>query len=188
MPPTSKRRRRPDVTPEEKAALLAVCREIRDEEPELSVRGYIYRICDRMSTSRRSVRADRREKGENGNEETIQRLLLEFRRAGLIPYESIIDGTRPTTFAEGGYDDIDEARESMAEARQRRGRVLRAEHLDPAGQARRVPLGEGSPGGDRGAGDRQYQVNLTSSRGSAPSRCSTGSRGGPRLAACRQRS
>ena len=29
MPPTSKRRRRPDVTPDEKAALLAVCREIR---------------------------------------------------------------------------------------------------------------------------------------------------------------
>ena len=126
MPPTSKRRRRPDVTPDEKAALLAVCREIREPRSPscrcgaTSTGSGIARMstCTAICACAIKDRLDP-PPGENENEETIQRLLLEFRRAGLIPYESIIDGTRPTTFAEGGYDDIDEARESMAEARQR---------------------------------------------------------------------
>ena len=161
MPPTSKRRRRPDVTPDEKAALLAVCREIRAEEPELSVRGYIYRICDRANVYLHGDLCVRDmypldpPPGENGNEETIQRLLLEFRRAGLIPYESIIDGTRPTTFAEGGYDNIDEARESMAEARQRVVESYELNIWTPQGKRVEFLSGEGSPVGDRGAGHQQ---------------------------------
>ncbi len=113
------RSRRPDVTDEEKAAFLKAVNEIRDEEPKLSVRGYIYRICGLQSIYLHGELCSKVEvPGQSTNEETMQRLLLAFRRQGLIPYESIIDGTRPTTYGERGWDDLDEAEESVANARQ----------------------------------------------------------------------
>jgi hypothetical protein len=74
------RRRRPDATPEEKAHLLTVVNEIRAEEPELSVRAYMYRIWSRQDVY---LHGDLCSKsggpGCDQNEESIQRRLLEFR-------------------------------------------------------------------------------------------------------------
>jgi hypothetical protein len=115
-----KGRRRPDVTADEKAKLLAVCRDIRAEEPELSVRAYMYRIWARQNLYLHGeVCSKVAGPGTDPNEETIQRLILAFRRDGSIPYESITDGTRPTSGGDYGYDDIDEAREDIATHRQR---------------------------------------------------------------------
>ena len=166
MPPTSKRRRRANVTPEEKAALLAVCREIRDEEPKLSVRAYMYRIWARQDVYLLGELCSKAAgEGQDPNEEPIQRLLLEFRRKGLIPYESIIDGTRPTTFAEGGYDHIDQARERMAEARQNVVEYYSLNIWTPQGKRAEMLSEKEALAIVVGRVTRQYGVNLTSSKG-----------------------
>ena len=156
--PTS--RRRPDVTADEKAKFLAVCEEIRDEEPQLSVRAYMYRTWSRQSVY---LHGELSTKGVN--EETIQRLILEFRRAGLIPYESIIDGTRSTTFAEGGWDDLDEARRSLSDPL--RDLMESYELSIWAPQGKRVELLSEKEAlaviVERVA--REYQVNTTSCKG-----------------------
>lgn len=46
-----KGQRRPDVTPDEKAKLLAVCHDSRAEEPQLSVLADMYRIWSRQSAT-----------------------------------------------------------------------------------------------------------------------------------------
>jgi hypothetical protein len=114
-------RRRPDVTVQEKAAFLKAVNEIRDEEPQLSVRGYIYRICGLQSIYLHGELCSKVDvPGQSTNEETIQRLLLAFRRHDQIPYESIIDGTRSTIHNEGpGWNNRTEAVEWVADARQR---------------------------------------------------------------------
>jgi hypothetical protein len=115
-----KGQRRPNVTADEKTKLLAVCHEIRDEEPELSVRAYLYRIWGRLSVYLHGELSSKvAGPGSDPNEETIQRLILEFRRNLLIPYESILDGTRPTVGGDYGYSDIDEARADIAGHRER---------------------------------------------------------------------
>jgi hypothetical protein len=111
--------RRAAVTAKEQAALLKVVHEIAAEEPKLSVRGYLYRIWSRQNVYLHGELCSKTAKpGQDQNEETIQRLLLDFRRRGLISYESIIDGTRQTIHAGRGWDNIDQARRSLDGAKQ----------------------------------------------------------------------
>jgi hypothetical protein len=118
-PGTAKRHRRPDVTDDEKEAFWAAVDEIQAEEPKMSVRGYIYRICGLDSIHLHGELCSKEDvPGQATNEETIQRLLLAGRREGRISYESITDGTRPTTYNERGWDNRDEAVEDYANTRQ----------------------------------------------------------------------
>jgi hypothetical protein len=116
-------------------------------------------------------------------------LLLAFRRQGLIPYESIIDGTRPTTYGERGWNDLDEAEESVANAR--RDMIDSYELSIWHRQGKRVEfLSEKetlAPIVERVTD--AYQVNLTSCKGfSSESMLYDVSRRVARSGVCRQRS
>jgi hypothetical protein len=124
--------RRPNVTDAEKKAFYAACDAIRDEEPKLSVRAYAYRIGGlaiydpETGAAIDGIRLHgvicEKEGPAPGkppvNEETIQRLVLAGRRNGRLPYESIIDGTRPTHYAGEGWDTREQAAAYVANARQ----------------------------------------------------------------------
>jgi hypothetical protein len=73
--------RRPNVTQEEKLAILEAIVNIQLEEPQLSVRAYMYRLWARGDIY---LHGELSTKGHN--EDTIQDLILEFRRQGVIPY------------------------------------------------------------------------------------------------------
>ena len=83
--------RRPNVTLDEKAAMLAAIQIIQDDESALSTRGYMYRIWKRGDIY---LHGELCTKGHN--EETIQGLVLEFRQEGYISWDSVLDETRRT--------------------------------------------------------------------------------------------
>ena len=101
---------RPNVTEQELKALYDACDAIRAEEPELSVRGYAYRIggmatydedgnvIDGIRLHGDICTKEPPAPGEDPvNTESIQRYVLYGRRTGRLPYDSVIDDTRPTT-------------------------------------------------------------------------------------------
>lgn len=77
-----------------------------DEEPQLSIRGVYYRLVLRGDVI---LHGEVCTKADN-NAETVQRLILEFRRGGLLSYENIIDGTRT---AHRGYNEWESAAEAV---------------------------------------------------------------------------
>ena len=108
--------RRPNVTDTELNAFYDACDSIRAEEPQLSVRAYAYRIggmatydadgnvIDGIRLHGDICTKEPPAPGEDpANSESIQRYVLEGRRIGRLPYESIIDDTRPTSSAGGGW-------------------------------------------------------------------------------------
>lgn len=116
-----KRTRRPDLTAEEKKLFYAARDDIRAEEPQLSVRAYAYRIGGLMNIYLHGDLCTKEAPAPGEppvNEETIQRLILKGRREGRLPYESIIDGTRPTSSSGEGWDDRDQAVRYVRNARQ----------------------------------------------------------------------
>lgn len=89
----STRARRPDVTAEEKAAVLKAALKLYEEEGPRSVRGYAYKF------SKLGERGELFLHGEpalDKNDDTIQRLLLELRQAELLPWDAVLDPHRRT--------------------------------------------------------------------------------------------
>ena len=107
---------RPNVTEAELKAFYAACDIIREEEPQMSVRGYAYRIGgmatydeDGNITGGIKLHGDYCTKeppapGEDPiNSESIKRYILYGRRTGRLSYDSVIDDTRPTSYASSGW-------------------------------------------------------------------------------------
>ena len=117
---------RPAATEAELKAFYAACDVIRAEEPQLSVRGYAYRIggmatydADGNVIDGIRLHGDICVKeppapGEDPvNTESIQRYILLRPPDGRLPYDSVIDDTRPTTYGGEGWDDREQAEKSM---------------------------------------------------------------------------
>ena len=68
--------------------------EIQDDEAQLSPRGYMYRAYQRGDIYLHGVLSAK----DGANEDTIQRLLLEFRQQGLISWDSVLDESRRTLY------------------------------------------------------------------------------------------
>ena len=179
MTNTTKRPRRPDVTPQELKLFYAACDIIRAEEPQMSVRGYAYRLGGMATYDPTGTFAidGIRLHGEicvkegpapglpPANEETIQRYLLYGRRTGRLPYDSVIDGTRKTISGGCGWTSRASAEQSWADARRRGIALYNLDIWSPQGKHVEVLSEKDALDPILARAARPFEVDVTSCKG-----------------------